>query len=71
MGVDFVANPDLVASPQYAVTAAGWFWQTRNINQHADRDDLIAVTRVVNGGRNGLADRQRYLNRAKQVLGVR
>lgn len=71
MGVDFVANPDLVASPQYAVTAAGWFWQTRNINQHADRDDLIAVTRVVNGGRNGLADRQKYLNRAKQVLGVR
>ncbi|GAB4135893.1 MAG: hypothetical protein Fur0046_09150 [Cyanobacteria bacterium J069] len=71
MGVDFVANPDLVASPQYAVTAAGWFWQTRKINQHADRDDLTAVTRVVNGGRNGLADRQKYLTRAKQVLGVR
>lgn len=70
MGIDFVSDPDLVASPQYAVTAAGWFWDMRNINRFADQDDLIRVTRLVNGGRNGLADREKYLNRSKQVLGV-
>ncbi|MBD1911577.1 MULTISPECIES: glycoside hydrolase family 19 protein [unclassified Leptolyngbya] len=69
MGVDFLSNPDLVASPQYAVTAAGWFWDTRNINKAADQDDLLKVTRQVNGGKNGLADREKYLKRAKQVLG--
>jgi len=71
MGVDFLSNPDLVASPQYAVTAAGWFWDMRNINRFADQDDLLRVTRLVNGGKNGLADREKYLKRAKQVLGVR
>lgn len=70
IGVDVVADPDLVASSPYAVLAAGWFWQTRKINAAADRDDLIRVTRLVNGGRNGLEDRRRYLNRAKRVLGI-
>jgi len=70
MGVDFLSNPDLVASPQYAVTAAGWFWDMRNINRFADQDDLLKVTRLVNGGKNGLADREKYLKRSKQVLGA-
>jgi putative chitinase len=59
-----------MASPQYAVTAAGWFWDMRKINRHTDADDLIRVTRLVNGGKNGLADREKYLKRAKQVLGI-
>ena len=70
VGVDFVAQPELVAATPYAVLAAGWYWQTRNLNAAADQDDLIRVTRLVNGGRNGLSDRRRYLNRAKQVLGI-
>lgn len=70
VGVDFVANPDLVESPQYAMMVGGWYWSTRKINPHADRDDLLKVTRLVNGGTNGLADRQRYLQRAKKVLGI-
>jgi putative chitinase len=71
MGVDFVAHPELVESPQYAVTAAGWYWSTRKINQWADKDDLLKVTRLVNGGTNGLADREKYMKKAKQVLGVK
>jgi putative chitinase len=70
MGIDFVANPELVETPQYAVSVAGWYWQTRKINGPADRDDLLRVTRLVNGGTNGLEDRRRYLNRAKKVLGI-
>jgi len=68
MGMDFVSNPDLVASPQYAVLVGGWYWDTRKINSAADQDDLTRVTRLVNGGKNGLADRRRYLDRAKKVL---
>jgi putative chitinase len=69
MGVDFVSRPELVETPQYAVSVAGWYWQTRKINGPADRDDLIRVTRLVNGGTNGLADRRHYYQRARQVLG--
>lgn len=70
MGIDFLSNPDLVASPQYAVLVGGWYWDTRKINSAADNDDLLRVTRLVNGGKNGLADRQKYLDRAKKVLGA-
>ncbi|HEY9646835.1 MAG TPA: glycoside hydrolase family 19 protein [Chroococcidiopsis sp.] len=70
MGVDFVASPELVESPQYAVMVGGWYWTTRKINAPADKDDLLRVTRLVNGGTNGLADREKYLKRAKQVLGI-
>lgn len=70
IGVDCVAQPDLVATPEYAVWVAGWYWQTRSINLPADQDNLLQVTRLINGGTNGLSDRRRYLTRAKRVLGV-
>lgn len=69
-GVDFVAQPELVESAPFAVLVAGWFWNLRNVNAAADQDDLLKVTRLVNGGRNGLSDRARYLKRAKLVLKV-
>ena len=69
-GVNFINEPELVESSPYAVIAAGWYWNGRNINAAADRDDFVRVTRLINGGTNGLADRRRYLNRAKLVLKV-
>ncbi|MEM6424533.1 MAG: glycoside hydrolase family 19 protein [Cyanobacteria bacterium P01_D01_bin.128] len=68
LGVDFVGNPQLVEQPPYAVVVAGWYWDSRSLNQWADRDDLRQVTRRINGGYNGLADREKYLKRAKLVL---
>lgn len=62
-----VRNPDIVAALPYAAWAAGWFWKKNNINQLADLDSLELVTRAVNGGLNGLADRARYLMKAKQA----
>jgi putative chitinase len=67
-GVDFVANPVLAEQAPYAVLIAGWYWDSRNINGPADRDDLNRVTRLINGGTNGINDRRNYLQRAKLVL---
>jgi putative chitinase len=49
---------------------AGWYWNKRKINELADKDDVKAVTKAVNGGYNGLDDRMDYLGRAKAVLGI-
>lgn len=72
-GLDFEARPDLVRSdPRWGFLAASWYWtQARpNLNAQADRDDLEAVTRSINGGTNGLADRRARLARCK-TLGAR
>lgn len=68
LGVDFEANPDLVAEPKWAGLAAGCFWQRNAINPHADRDDLDRVTRIINGGTNGLAERREFLHAFKRAL---
>ena len=61
---DVVANPDLVAT-KYPLLSAAWFWSTRNLNSKADggAEAVAPVTRVVNGGFNGLADRQKEFNK--------
>jgi putative chitinase len=64
-------NPRLVATdPALSVGAACWFWSTRDLNRLADADDIIAITRRVNGGLNGLAERKAYLRRAKFFFGL-
>ena len=70
-GRDFLEgdNPTLLASdPELAVDVAGWFWATRGLNEPADRDDLRLITRRINGGYNGLADRAAHLAQAKWFL---
>ena len=63
-----LTDPSVLAIPDYAVRSAAFYWQSKNINQLADVDDVIGVTRKINGGTNGLADRQKYLAVAKQVI---
>jgi putative chitinase len=70
MNQDFIAQPQLIADIPWAIRVAGWYWDTRHLNEYADLDDLERVTRVVNGGYNGLEDRRRYLQKAKSVLGA-
>lgn len=65
---DFEAKPELVAAWPWAGWATVFFWSTKKLNTVADRDDLIAVTKIINGGRNGLEDRGRYLAKAKPVI---
>lgn len=65
---DFEQRPELVAQWPWAGWAAAYFWVTHNLNKLADRDDLVAATKVINGGRNGLVDRARYLAKAKPIV---
>jgi putative chitinase len=66
--VDFVMEPDLVATPQYAAMTAGWFWDTHKLNQFADVRDFKTMTKKINGGFIGLDDRIKHIEHAMQVL---
>jgi putative chitinase len=68
LGEDFVMNPDLVATPRYAALTAGFFWQTHKLNQYADARDFVTMTKKINGGTIGLADRQKHIAHALEVL---
>lgn len=68
LGVDFVSKPELLEKFPYAALAAAVFWTSKRLNAAADRDDVNEVTRLVNGGHNGLAQRKAYLKAAKRAL---
>lgn len=63
LGVDLVANPDLVATPEYAALTAGWFWSANNLNALADAKDLLGMTKKVNGGTIGIEHRTELYNK--------
>jgi putative chitinase len=65
---DFVAHPEDAAIFPWAAEVAGWYWSTNKLNRHADRDDVRAATKAINGGLNGLRDRTAYLDQAKRAL---
>jgi putative chitinase len=69
LGVDFVMEPDLVATPKYAALTAGWFWSTHNCNNLAEAADWVGLTKKINGGTIGLDDRIKHTNEALAVLG--
>lgn len=68
LGLDLEGNPEMVATPEVGFRVAGWYWTSRNLNRWADAGDFVKVTRLVNGGLNGLAHREKYLRRAREVL---
>jgi putative chitinase len=68
LGVDFVKDPDLIATPKYAALTAGWFWDTHKLNAPADALDHARVTKIINGGSIGLEDRIKHTQQALLVL---
>jgi putative chitinase len=68
LGVDLVAEPDLLESPVLAARSAGWFWETHGLNEMADRGDIRGITKRINGGLNGYQDRLAYLESAQRRL---
>jgi predicted chitinase len=64
-----VDDPDLVAS-EYAVHSAVFYWDKNKLNNIADRDDVVRMTKRINGGTNGLAHRTELLTKAKGLLAM-
>jgi putative chitinase len=55
-------------TPTGAVVSAGWFWDSNKLNAYCDRGDFVGLTKRINGGINGLSDRQHHYNVALQYL---
>lgn len=77
LGVDFVMEPDLVSTPKYAAMTAGWFWSTHGCNQVAETGlpldtngemTWALLTKKINGGTIGLADRIAHTKQAISAL---
>jgi putative chitinase len=66
---ELIENPSLVATPEYACLSAGWFWSTRKLNDLADKGDYDTMTKRINGGTLGLAERKANIQKALAVLG--
>lgn len=61
-------TPDLLKTTDGAVGSAAWFWHTNNLNAAADKKDVVAATRIINGGTNGLEDRKSKYSRILKLL---
>ncbi|HZH89487.1 MAG TPA: glycoside hydrolase family 19 protein [Pyrinomonadaceae bacterium] len=68
LGLDLIKNPTLITQPPNAFRSAGWFWDSRGLNALADGRLFKAITKKINGGFNGLADRQKYYDRALRII---
>lgn len=68
LDLDIVEHPEILETPENACRSAGWFWANHGLNELADEGDQVKVTRRINGGKNGLADRLDLFERAKKVL---
>ncbi|MBJ2181457.1 glycoside hydrolase family 19 protein [Pseudomonas veronii] len=68
LGLDLINHPELLEKPQYAAMSAAWFWSANGLNTLADAGDLTKITRRINGGLTGQADRQALYDKALKVL---
>lgn len=65
---DFVADPDAVNTDPWEGLGPIWYWSTRNLNRYADTNDIEMITRRINGGLNGYADRLANYTRIGLIL---
>jgi putative chitinase len=66
MSVDDV--PEYLGTFEGAAQSACWFWETNNLNTFADKGDILTMTKRINGGTLGLADRQKHYDHALHVF---
>lgn len=68
---ELLAKPEKVATNlALAVRSAGWYWNAKGLNKLADQADFEGLTRRINGGLNGYADRWMFYQRARRVYGI-
>ena len=68
LALDLLKQPELLEKPQHACMSAAWFWATKGLSTLADAGQFDTITRRINGGQNGAADRQALYARALKVL---
>lgn len=68
LGLDLEGNPDRAKDPDVGFRVTVWYWTDKGINRWCDIGDFVKVTRLVNGGTNGLAHREKCLRRARLAL---
>lgn len=69
LGIDLISDPDLICKDKsISIKAACWFWDKNKLNELADKDDIVAITKKINGGTNGIAARQSISEKAKEIL---
>jgi putative chitinase len=74
LGANLISNPHLLISPLYAAMSAAAWWQNAGLNELSDKlasgeqEAFKAITKRINGGYNGLSDRQKLYERAKKVI---
>jgi len=69
LSVDLLEDPAALERVDLACRSAAWWWKRHGLNALADQGAFLRITRIINGGTNGLASRQAYYARAQQVLG--
>lgn len=77
LGLPLESQPEMLEQPDIASLSAGYFWKSRGLNELADDrnddnddEDFRMITKIINGGLNGLKGRKAYWQRAKSVLGI-
>lgn len=68
LGINLEASPGTLELPEFAAMSAAWYWESRHLNQLADAGKFEAVTRAINGGLNGHADRVALHQSAREVF---
>ena len=68
--IDYLNNPDMLLNEADAMISALWYWNKINGNKHADKDDIKTITKLINGGYNGLEDRIEKLKKWKNYLNI-
>lgn len=67
---DIMEYPELLEEPLGATKSAMWWWWKHDLNKLADSDCFLAITKIINGGTNGLESRRKFLTRAKKVFNL-
>ncbi len=68
LGLDLIANPDLLLEPLPAARSAGWFWKTNKLADYADKGDLQGMTKKINGGLIGYDQRKALYDKILAAL---
>jgi putative chitinase len=68
LGLDLLNHPELLEQPEHAANSAAWFWHKEGLNSLADKGAFVTITKRINGGINGLQERQAFYEAALKVL---